>query len=78
MEFAGVIYTEKSTAEMEERIGRLSNAKAEEWGERNGRRFASLFYYSPIREPEMVRIIEEFVKECGDCAFLSVCVREWF
>lgn len=75
MEFAEVIYRDESTAEMDERIGRLAKAKEEEWGESNGRRFANLFYYSPIREPEMVQCIEEFVKACNDCAFWSVCVR---
>ena len=69
MEFAEVIYRNESTAEMEERIGRLSNEKAKEWGETNGRRFANLFYYSLIREPEMVRCIEEFVRQCSDCCF---------
>ena len=75
MEFAEVIYREESMAEMEEKIERLEKAKEEEWGGPDRKRFGNLFYYALVREPEMVRWIEEFVKECGDCAFWSVCLR---
>lgn len=75
MEFAEVIYREESMAEMEEKIERLEKAKEEEWGGPDRKRFGNLFYYSLVREPEMARWIEEYVKKCGDCAFWSVCLR---